>query len=108
MQSWLTPVWKYIGHGCHLDRDHLKMIREEKDEQGNRLFENVQIEEIDKEEKEVDGMVGGLQEKLFAGEFNKADVCLFVAVDCEAAHQRDGAEALQVMKSDLTNLAWFL
>lgn len=28
LQDWLTPIWKHICHGCHLNRDTLKIIKE--------------------------------------------------------------------------------
>ncbi|KAI9002926.1 S-adenosyl-L-methionine-dependent methyltransferase [Hyaloraphidium curvatum] len=54
-QESLTPVWKYIGHGCHLDRDHAEMVRT-LEEGGKRLFGRVELEEIDPLEETVDGM----------------------------------------------------
>lgn len=56
-QIWFTPVWKYLGHGCHLDRDHLAMLKGiELD--GKKLFADVDGRPIDPEEKEIQGMVG--------------------------------------------------
>jgi SAM-dependent methyltransferase len=45
-QEWLTPAWKVVGGGCCLDRDHVKLIEEVKDEHGNSLFSSVTWEEI--------------------------------------------------------------
>jgi hypothetical protein len=53
----MTPVWKYIGHGCHLDRDHIDIMKNIAGESG-KLWDPVEVEEIDPEEKVVDGMVG--------------------------------------------------
>lgn len=53
----LKPTLPITKTGCHLDRDHLTIMKEISGEDGNKLFSGVECQEIDPEEKEVQGMV---------------------------------------------------